>query len=104
MPKKQTNGEPTLDTLLDMASDLGKSAGELSQSLTAHADAASRVDHGDVSRGPATIEPIDHTMRSKLSVLITALSDFRMAIRHSQLIGEHNELEKTKITMGLKGC
>lgn len=96
--KKQTNGEPTLDSLLETAINLGKSAANLSQALTEHA--ASRVNHGDVGTGPATIEPLDHVMRSKLNVMITALSDFRMAMRHSMLIGEHDEREKAKITLG----
>ena len=83
-----------------MAIDLGKSAGTLSQSLTQHVNAASRVDHGDVSRGPATFEPIDHTMRSRLTSMVAALHDFRLHMRNSLLFGVHDEKEKARIIAG----
>jgi hypothetical protein len=98
--KKQTESEistDSLDNLSALAIELGKHAGDLSQALTEHVNKASRVDHGDVGAGPATIRPIDHTMRSKLNTMIVALNDFRMQMRHSQLVGEHDEEEKVKI-------
>ena len=99
MPFKKT-ANLSLDSLLKTAIGLGKSAANLSNALTEHANAASRVNHGDVGRGPATIEPIDPIMRSKLTMIINGMNDFRMAMRHSMLIGEHDEREKAKITLG----
>jgi hypothetical protein len=96
---EQSNGPPTLDSLLEMAIELGKSANTISKALTEHVNGMSCIDHGNY-RAPNVVEPMDHTMRSKITVLITALHDFRLAMRHALLIGVHDEGEKTKIIRG----
>jgi hypothetical protein len=87
----------SLESLLESATTLAKAGSAFATSLTEHLNAISRVDHGDGSRGPT---PTDHAARAKITATITALGDFRLTVRHSLLLGVHDEAEKTKIIRG----
>jgi hypothetical protein len=102
MPKKQIDTETaatdmSLESLLESAITLAKAAANIATSLAEHLNAVTRVDHGEGSRGPT---PTDHATRAKITATITALGDFRLAVRHSLLLGVHDEDEKAKIIVG----
>lgn len=100
MAKKSLQNEPALETLLKNATEMGRDAGFLSQALTDQVNEMSRVHYGDLSRGGPDVPQLDHDMRSRVTSMIAALHDFRLAMRHSLLVGQHDEREKAKIIMG----
>jgi hypothetical protein len=103
MPKTQTETKTTttdmmsLESMLDSAVTLAKSAGALATNLSENLATMTRVDHGKIWLGPT---PTDHEARARITTTINALSDLRMTVRHSLLIGVHDEDEKAKIIRG----